>query len=154
MTESEEKAAFAQAMISANMNPLEAGQLVHPANFNRAAQIASMWHNDAEVKALIIEIKKAEIAETGISEDEKYVEEQLKDIIENTRGLNAAETKIKALDKLMDLKGLSKKPQTGPAVQVVIPRAIEIPTHGTNEEWEAAAAQQQRELLNVSRSRH
>ena len=80
MTESEEKAAFAQAMISANMNPLEAGQLVHPANFNRAAQIASMWHNDAEVKAMIAEIKKAEHAETGISEDEKYVEEKLKEI--------------------------------------------------------------------------
>lgn len=82
MTESEEKAAFAQAMISANMNPLEAGQLVYPANFNRAAQIASMWHNDAEVKAMIAELKKAEHAETGISEDEKYVEEKLKEIIE------------------------------------------------------------------------
>ena len=151
MTESEEKAAFAQAMISANMNPLEAGQLVHPANFNRAAQIASMWHNDAEVKSLIAEIKKAEIAESGVSEDEKYVEEKLKEIIETAR---FHDDKIKALDKLMDLKGLSKKPQSGPAVQVVIPRAIEIPTHGTNEEWEAAAAAQQRDLLNVSRSRH
>ena len=80
MTESEEKAAFAQAMVSANMNPLEAGQLVHPGNFNRAAQIASMWHNDAEVKSLIAEIKKAEIAESGVSEDEKYVEEKLKEI--------------------------------------------------------------------------
>ena len=151
MTESEEKAAFAQAMVSANTNPLEAGQLVHPGNFNRAAQIASMWHNDAEVKSLIAEIKKAEIAESGVSEDEKYVEEKLKEIIETAR---FHDDKIKALDKLMDLKGLSKKPQSGPAVQVVIPRAIEVPTHGTNEEWEAAAAQQQRELLNVSRSRH
>lgn len=151
MTESEEKAAFAQAMVSANMNPLEAGQLVHPCNFNRAAQIASMWHNDAEVKSLIAEIKKAEISESGVSEDEKYVEEKLKEIIETAR---FHDDKIKALDKLMDLKGLSKKPQSGPAVQVVIPRAIEVPTHGTNEEWEAAAAQQQRELLNVSRSRH
>ena len=151
MTESEEKAAFAQAMVSANMNPLEAGQLVHPGNFNRAAQIASMWHNDAEVKSLIAEIKKEEIAESGVSEDEKYVEEKLKEIIETAR---FHDDKIKALDKLMDLKGLSKKPQSGPAVQVVIPRAIEVPTHGTNEEWEAAAAQQQRELLNVSRSRH
>ena len=151
MTESEEKAAFAQAMISANMNPLEAGQLVHPANFNRAAQIASMWHNDAEVKSLIAEIKKAEVEESGVSEDERYVEEKLKEIIENAR---FPDDRIKALDKLMELKGLAKKPQTGPAVQVVIPRAIEVPTHGTNEEWEAAAAAQQRELLNVSRSRH
>ena len=151
MTEPEEKAAFAQAMISANMNPLEAGQLVHPGNFNRAAQIASMWHNDAEVKSLIAQIKKAAQAETGVSEDEKYVEEKLKHIIENCPH---ADDRIKALDKLMELKGLSKKPQSGPAVQVVIPRAIEVPTHGTNEEWEAAAAAQQRELLNVSRSRH
>ena len=71
MTEQEEKVKFAEAMISANMNPLEAGQLVHPANFNRAAQIASMWHNDAEVKSLIAQIKKAAQAETGVSEDEK-----------------------------------------------------------------------------------
>lgn len=151
MTETDEKAAFAQAMISANMNPLEAGQLVHPANFNRAAQIASMWHNDSEVKEMIAELKKAEIAESGVSEDERYVEEKLKEIIENAR---FPDDRIKALDKLMELKGLAKKPQTGPAVQVVIPRAIEVPTHGTNEEWEAAAAAQQRELLNVSRSRH
>lgn len=151
MTEQEEKVKFAEAMISANMNPLEAGQLVHPANFNRAAQIASMWHNDAEVKSLIAQIKKAAQAETGVSEDEKYVEEKLKHIIENCPH---ADDRIKALDKLMELKGLSKKPQTGPAVQVVIPRAIEVPTHGTDEEWEAAAAKQQRELLNVSRSRH
>ena len=151
MTEQEEKLKFAEAMISANMNPLEAGQLVHPANFNRAAQIASMWHNDAEVKSLIAQIKKAEQIETGVTEDEKYVEEKLKQIIENCPH---ADDRIKALDKLMELKGLSKKPQTGPAVQVVIPRAIEVPTHGTNEEWEAAAAAQQRELLNVSRSRH
>jgi hypothetical protein len=154
MNELEEKTAFAQAMISAKMNPLEAGQLVHPCNFARAAQIASMWHNDAEVKEIISELKNAEIEESGISEDEKYVEEKLKEIIENSRGLYADETKIKALDKLMELKGLSKKPQNGASVQVVIPRAIEIPTHGTNEEWENAAAQQQRELLNVSRSRH
>lgn len=151
MTESEEKAAFAQAMISANMNPLEAGQLVHPANFNRAAQIASMWHNDAEVKAMIAELKKAELAEKGISENEKYAEEKLKEIVENS---SFPKDRIDALGKLIDIWGLSKKPQSGPAVQVVIPRAIEVPTHGTNEEWEAAAAAQQRELLNVSRSRH
>ena len=151
MTEQEEKLKFAEAMISANMNPLEAGQLVHPANFNRAAQIASMWHNDAEVKSLIAQIKKAKQIETGVTEDEKYVEEKLKQIIENCPH---ADDKIKALDKLMELKGLSKKPQNGPAVQVVIPRAIEVPTHGSDEEWEAAAAKQQRELLNVSRSRH
>ena len=101
MTEQEEKRKFAEAMISANMNPLEAGQLVHPANFNRAAQIASMWHNDAEVKALIAEIKKAEHAETGISEDEKYVEEKLKEIIE---ACPHVDDRIKALDKLMELK--------------------------------------------------
>lgn len=151
MTESEEKIAFAKAMISANGNALEAGQLVHPTSFNRAAQIASMWHNDAEVKSFIDEFKQAELAESGISEDERYIEEKLKEIIEHA---SMPDDRIKALGKLMELKGLEKKPQTGPAVQVVIPRAIEIPTHGSDGDWEAAAAKQQKELLDVSRSKH
>ena len=152
MNESEEKAAFAKAMLSTNLNPLEAGQLVHPANFNRAAQIASMWHNDVEVKQLIAEIKKAELAESGISENEKYAEEKLKEIVENS---TFPKDRIDALGKLIDIWGLSKKPQTSQqTVNVIMPRAIEVPTHGSDDEWETAAATQQDGLLNVSRSRH
>ena len=152
MAESEEKAAFAQAMISANMNPLEAGQLVHPANFNRAAQIASMWHNDAEVKAMIAELKKAEIAESGEDEDDVYLKEKLKEAIE---GADSWRERINAMNLYAEIKGKKKKEAPSQNVTVLIPKVIE----GNSEladakKWESGLLTQQNELQNVSRSKH
>lgn len=152
MDEQEEKRKFAEALLSCGKNPLEAGQLVHPHNFNRAAQIASLWHNDPVVKKLIREIEKESIEETGQSEIEIYVESRLKEIIESNKVY--PEDKIKALDKLMSLHSLHKKPDNALNVSVVVPKVIEVTNYGTDEEWEAAAVQQQRELKNVSRTRH
>jgi len=152
MTEQEEKLAFAKAMIATGMlNPLQAGQLVHPCNLNRAAEIASKWHSDKEVLTLIECLKKEEKAKSPISEDEKYVERELKLIIEKSQ---YEDYKIKALDKLMELKGLSKKPQTGVSVNITQPRAIEVPTYKNDGDWEKAALKQQQELLRVSRSKN
>ena len=152
MTESEEKAAFAQAMISANMNPLEAGQLVHPVNFNRAAQIASMWHNDAEVKALIIEIKKAEIAESGKDDDDVYLEEKLKQAVESA---DTWRDRIRAIEIYAEVKGKKKKEAPSQNVTVLIPKVIAASDYSTDKEkWESDLLAQQRELQNVSRSKH
>ncbi len=152
MTETEEKAAFAQAMISANMNPLEAGQLVHPANFNRAAQIASMWHNDAEVKALIAEIKKAEIAESGKDDDDVYLEEKLKQAVESA---DTWRDRIRAIEIYAEVKGKKKKEAPSQNVTVLIPKVIAASDYSTDEEkWESDLLAQQRELQNVSRSKH
>ena len=152
MTESEEKAAFAQAMISANMNPLEAGQLVHPANFNRAAQIASMWHNDAEIKAMIAELKKAEIAETGEDEDDLYLKEKLKEAIENA---DSWRERINAMNLYADIKGKKKKEAPSQNVTVLIPKVIAASDYSTDKDkWESDLLAQQRELQNVSRSKH
>lgn len=152
MTESEEKAAFAQAMISANMNPLEAGQLVHPANFNRAAQIASMWHNDAEVKALIVEIKKAEVAESGKDDDDVYLEEKLKQAVESA---DTWRDRIRAIEIYAEVKGKKKKEAPSQNVTVLIPKVIAASDYSTDKEkWETDLLAQQRELQNVSRSKH
>lgn len=152
MTESEEKAAFAQAMISANMNPLEAGQLVHPANFNRAAQIASMWHNDAEVKAMIAELKKAEIAESGKDDDDVYLEEKLKQAVESA---DTWRDRIRAIEIYAEVKGKKKKEATSQNVTVLIPKVIAASDYSTDKEkWESDLLAQQRELQNVSRSKH
>ena len=152
MTESEEKAAFAQAMISANMNPLEAGQLVHPANFNRAAQIASMWHNDAEVKAMIAELKKAEIAESGKDDDDVYLEEKLKDAVESA---DTWRDRIRAIEIYAEVKGKKKKEAPSQNVTVLIPKVIAASDYSTDKEkWESDLLAQQRELQNVSRSKH
>lgn len=152
MTESEEKAAFAQAMISANMNPLEAGQLVHPDNFNRAAQIASMWHNDAEVKAMIAELKKAEIAESGKDDDDVYLEEKLKQAVESA---DTWRDRIRAIEIYAEVKGKKKKEAPSQNVTVLIPKVIAASDYSTDKEkWESDLLAQQRELQNVSRSKH
>lgn len=152
MTESEEKAAFAQAMISANMNPLEAGQLVHPANFNRAAQIASMWHNDAEVKAMIAELKKAEIAESGKDDDDVYLEEKLKHAVESA---DTWRDRIRAIEIYAEVKGKKKKEAPSQNVTVLIPKVIAASDYSTDAvKWESDLLAQQRELQNVSRSKH
>ena len=152
MTESEEKAAFAQAMISANTNPLEAGQLVHPANFNRAAQIASMWHNDAEVKAMIAELKKAEIAESGKDDDDVYLEEKLKQAVESA---DTWRDRIRAIEIYAEVKGKKKKEAPSQNVTVLIPKVIAASDYSTDKEkWESDLLAQQRELQNVSRSKH
>lgn len=152
MTESEEKAAFAQAMISANMNPLEAGQLVHPANFNRAAQIASMWHNDAEVKAMIAELKKAEIAESGKDDDDVYLEEKLKQAVESA---DTWRDRIRAIEIYAEVKGKKKKEVPSQNVTVLIPKVIAASDYSTDKEkWESDLLAQQRESQNVSRSKH
>ena len=152
MTESEEKAAFAQAMISANMNPLEAGQLVHPANFNRAAQIASIWHNDAEVKAMIAELKKAEIAESGKDDDDVYLEEKLKQAVESA---DTWRDRIRAIEIYAEVKGKKKKEAPSQNVTVLIPKVIAASDYSTDKEkWESDLLAQQRELQNVSRSKH
>ena len=152
MTESEEKAAFAQAMISANMNPLEAGQLVHPANFNRAAQIASMWHNDAEVKAMIAELKKAEIAESGKDDDDVYLEEKLKHAVESADNWR---DRIRAIEIYAEVKGKKKKEAPSQNVTVLIPKVIAASDYSTDAvKWESDLLAQQRELQNVSRSKH
>ena len=152
MTESEEKAAFAQAMISANMNPLEAGQLVHPANFNRAAQIASMWHNDAEVKAMIAELKKAEIAESGKDDDDVYLEEKLKQAVESA---DTWRDRIRAIEIYAEVKGKKRKEAPSQNVTVLIPKVIAASDYSTDKEkWESDLLVQQLELQNVSRSKH
>ena len=152
MTEQEEKVKFAEAMISANMNPLEAGQLVHPGNFNRAAQIASMWHNDAEVKAMIAELKKAAAVETGEDEDDVYLKEKLKEAIE---GADSWRERINAMNLYAEIKGKKKKEAPSQNVTVLMPKVIAASDYSTDAvKWESDLLAQQRELQNVSRSKH
>lgn len=151
MTEAEEKAEFARAMISTGGNPLESGQLVYPANFNMAAHAAHRLHSDPEVLQLIAEFKKAKQEESGISDEEAYAEEMLRDIIENSID---REIKLKAIGLFMELKGISKKPQTSNNLNVIVPRAIEVPYFQEVSEWEKGLASNQKTLKDESTSRH
>lgn len=158
MTEQEEKAAFAALLLKMPNDPFKAAlELV--SDTTRALRIAMEWPKDPIVKAETERLTEGEGALSFLPGKG----ELLRDIWDRMQGqVGAAGTIIKPtpddyakLAKLYaEVRGFIEKPQSGPAVQVIIPRAIEVPTHGTDEQWESAAATQQRELLDVSRSRH
>lgn len=152
MKEKEEKLAFAKAMISANMNPLQAGQLVHPFNFNRAAQIASMWHCDPEITKLIKEIDKSKAEENGKDADDVYIEAKLKEAVENA---DTWKDRIRAIEVYAEVKGKKKKETPSNSMTVLMPKVISASDYSNDrEKWESDLITQQTELQNASRTRH
>lgn len=149
LTEEEAKLLFASYLLKNPNDPFKAALMLCPNDTQRALWVANFWVNDKDVLAE----QKRILDESGVSEDELYIETKLKEIIENCP---FADDKIKALEKLMDLKGLSKKPVAvnNTNIAIVQPKAIEVPVYASLESWEAEASTQQTELLNVSRSRH
>lgn len=157
--ESEEKAAFAALLLKTPNEPFKAALALFPDNTSRALWVANHWVADPEVLAAQKNLKDTLGEFAGLADKSELA----RSIWERMQGTQTADGRtipptaddFAKLAKLYaEVRGFIEKPQTGPAVQVIVPRAIEVPTHGTAEEWEAAAAKQQRELLDVSRSRH
>lgn len=157
--ESEEKAAFAALLLKTPTEPFKAALALFPDNTSRALWVANHWVNDPEVLAAQ-KRNKEEFGEFAGLADKVDLARDIWQRMQGTttpdgRQIIPSPDDYAKLAKLYaEVRGFIEKPQTGPAVQVVFPRAIEVPTHGSNEDWEAAAAKQQRELLDVSRSRH
>lgn len=156
---SEEKAAFA-ALLLRHRDPFKAATILHPDNTNRALWIAAHFPKDAEFLAIMEKMQesidpmdllpgKAELAQsiwdrmTGKLDDGK-------------KGYVSADDFGKLAKLYAEVRGFIEKPSTtiNNNNNVIVPKAIEVPTHGTDEEWERAALKQQEESLNVSRSRH
>jgi hypothetical protein len=158
MTEAEEKAAFAVGLLKQPNDPFKVALSLFPDNTNRALWVAHNWPHDAEVKAEQERLanedggdflpSKADLARAIWQKMEGTTNSEGRVIVPTT------EDYAKLAKLYAEVRGFIEKPGTGPQVNVIVPRAIEVPTHGSNEAWEAAAEIQQRELLNVSRSRH
>lgn len=158
VTEIEEKAAYA-ALLLKDPDPFRAALTLFPDNTNRALWVANHWPKDEEVKTLISKVKE--------NNDEMDFlpgkADLARDIWDRMKGKRPdgstippdSESYTKLAKLYAEVRGFIEKP-AAPIVNnnVIVPRAIEVPTHGTTEEWELAAEKQQRELLNVSRSRH
>jgi len=156
--EDQQKAEYANLLLK-ERDPFKAAILLFPANTNRALWVANHWPHDPVVK----EFQKSLLSASDELDFLPTKAELARDIWEKMKGVTTSEGRQIApspdeyskLAKLYaDVRGFIEKPQNNQNITVVIPKAIEVPTHGTNAEWEAAAATQQRELLDVSRSRH
>lgn len=155
--EAEEKAAFA-AMLLRESDPFKVALELYPDNTNRALRVANEWPKDPEV----LEIQRKLMGDSDNLSFLPSKAELARDIWERMKGTpvngvnipTTAEEYTKLAKLYAEVRGFIEKPQNNQNVTVVVPKVIEMPTHGTDEDWEAAAAKQQRELLDVSRSRH
>lgn len=158
VNEAEEKLAYASLLLT-ERDPFKAALALFPNNTNRALWVAVNWSKDQEVKA--------EQARLVDEESDSFVlskRELLQDIEQRMKGTtypngNVVPTTADEYAKLAklyaDIRGFIDKPAAvNVNTSVIVPRAIEVPTHGTNEQWEIAAETQQRELLSVSRTKH
>jgi len=155
--ESEEKAAYA-ALLLKERDPFKAALQLFPDNTNRALWVANHWPNDDEVKAEQTRLSNEEGDSFLLSK-----REFLQDIEQRMRGTvypNGAvipptpEEYAKLAKLYADVRGFIEKPQTNVNVTTNIQRVVEVPVFQDESSWEAAAAKQQRELLNNARTRH
>lgn len=156
--ESEEKAAYA-ALLLRERDPFKAALSLFPDNTNRALWVANHWPNDAEVKEeqarLIGEDEGASFLPSKV--------ELARDIWQRMQGTTlpsgvtippTPEEYAKLAKLYADVRGFIEKPQTNVNVTTNVQRVVEVPVFQSENEWEAAAAKQQRELLNNARTRH
>lgn len=157
--ESEEKAAYA-ALLLRERDPFKAALSLFPDNTNRALWVANHWPNDSVVKAEQTRLR-ADDGEMSFLPDKAALAADIWAKMQGTELPNGvvipptADEYSKLAKLYADVRGFIEKPSApSQNVTVIVPKAIEVPNHGSNEDWEAAAERQQRELLNVSRSRH
>lgn len=158
VTESEEKAAYA-ALLLKERDPFKAALQLFPDNTNRALWVANHWPNDAEVKA---EQERL----IGVDDGASFLPskaELARDIWQRMQGTTlpsgvvippTPEEYAKLAKLYADVRGFIEKPQTNVNVTTNVQRVVEVPVFQDESSWEAAAARQQRELLNNARTRH
>jgi hypothetical protein len=158
MTEAEEKKEFA-ALLIREVDPFKVGNILFPENINRALKVANFWPNDPEVKAEIAKLKKESggIAclpdKTDLARD-IWVKMQGMILPNGTVVPLLADDYAKLAKLYAEVRGFIDKTPAATNVNVILPKAIEVPTFNSDEEWATAAEKQQREILNVSRSKH
>lgn len=157
MTESEEKAAYA-ALLLKERDPFKAALQLFPDNTNRALWVANHWPNDDEIKAEQTRLSNEEGDSFLLSK-----REFLQDIEQRMRGTvypngtvipPTPEEYAKLAKLYADVRGFIEKPQTNVNVTTNVNRVVEMPVFANENEWEAEAARQQRELLENARTRH
>lgn len=158
LKESEEKAAYA-ALLLKERDPFKAALSLFPNNTNRALWVANHWPNDAEVKA-----EQKRLTDEG--GDMAFLPgkgDLARDIWQRMQGTAlpngvtippTPEEYAKLAKLYADVRGFIEKPQTNVNVTTNVNRVVEMPVFANENEWEAEAARQQRELLENARTRH
>lgn len=150
MTELEEKEKFAIAFLDFK-DPFKAALFVcEGMPTQKALKMATEWQNDLEVKGFIKAIKDKEESIENLP-SKKELAESIWNKMQSCRHPDD----FQKLAKLYaEVRGFIEKPDNKPVVTINQNRVMVIKDLGTEEDWQAKAEKQQRDLLNVSTSKH
>lgn len=147
----EEKVRFAALLLRDPTDPFKAALTLTGNDTQRSLRIANFWPGDATVIA----------AQNGIAaEDELEMLPGKADLCRiiwkrATREGIVDEDFVKVAKLYAEVRGYIAKPDNSVSVNLGVTNNVMVVTDmGTDEEWERKTAQQQRDLLNVSTSRH
>lgn len=154
MTPEQEKAnkkKFAEILIR-TPDPFQAALELFPDNTTWAAWIAKHWPKDSEVIA-----EKDALKKSGFGSEELPTKTDLSRALWDRMNQPFVSTEdfTKAAKLYAEVNSfIEKTPPPSVTANIIIPKVIEIPNHGSDANWEALAETQQRDLLNVSRSKN
>lgn len=158
MTEQEQMEAFALALLR-EPDPFKAASMIFANDTNKALWVACNWPKDPEFLQIQADLGKSHNALDMLPDKVELA----RNVWDRMQGTNYNGTVIPVtpeeyakLAKLYgDIMGFIEKPAAAQINNnIVIPKAIEVPVYANADEWAKEAEKSQRELLNVSRSKH
>lgn len=155
LTELEQKHAFAEAWLRHPKDPFAAARDVFGADTGRALIVAQTWTLDVEVLAH----QQRLIDEHGARSFLPTKEEFARRVLDATDALNdsvlAFEDKLKGYKLFAEIMGYIEKP--GPTINnnpTTINRVMVVKDHGSNDDWERRARNQQAALVAGNETKH
>lgn len=147
MSDLEHKRRFAELLLKSPGDPFPCANALFPGNVQRAMHAAMNWPADPEVIAFMDDME-GEKGEMGFLPTKGDLGRLVWDMAKDTK--LEVEDRIKAAKLYAEIRGFVEKPSTGPVVNISQNRVMVIESHGSDDEWSAALAQQQRTLKDVT----
>lgn len=156
MNELEQKEKFAKLFLDYGGDLLashnfKAAIELFPEDTRTALKIATEWPHDSEVKGFIKKIQDFETSIDSLPSKKDLAE----DIWKKMQKPYVDPKEYAALAKLYaEVRGFIEKPENKQVVNINQNRVMVIKDQGSPDEWSNKAEKQQRDLVNVSTSRH
>jgi len=147
MSDLEHKRRFAELILKSPADPFPSALVIYPDNVQRAMHAAMNWPKDPEVLAIINELQ-GEQGEMGFLPSKADLGRLVWDMAKNP-GLDV-DDRIKAAKLYAEIRGFVEKAPVGPVVNINQNRVMVIESQGTDDEWSARLAAQQRTLKDVT----
>jgi hypothetical protein len=149
--EHEEKQKFVKLWVKDPENPFAAALQLFPNNTPRALWVASNWPVDPEALDIKNDIENGDDLDSLLAGKVELA----RDVWLRMKAARYDEDYVKLAKLYAEIRGFIEKANPNQNnTQIIAQKVIQVTNFGSNDDWEKAAVSQQRELLNVSRSRN